>query len=127
MSDPAPGALITLEGGEGAGKSTVLTVLRRRLEQAGREVVVTREPGGTPLGERLRAALLDPDGDAPGPTAEALLSTATAGAGSGIVAAGATVATGSTGSGVRSLAVIGELPGGGTAGGCSPQVMSRSR
>ena len=73
MSPRAQGALITLEGGEGAGKSTVLRVLRARLEKAGREVLLTREPGGTPLGERLRATLLDPAGDAPVATAEALL------------------------------------------------------
>jgi dTMP kinase len=52
------GLFITLEGGEGAGKSTSLAFVRELLEQAGREVVVTREPGGTPLGEQIRGLLL---------------------------------------------------------------------
>ncbi|MCG2633756.1 MAG: dTMP kinase [Gammaproteobacteria bacterium] len=50
---------LTLEGGEGAGKSTNIDFLRRQLVAAGVEVVVTREPGGTTLGEQLRALLLD--------------------------------------------------------------------
>jgi dTMP kinase len=54
------GSLITLEGGEGAGKSTALDVVRERLEKHGIEVVVTREPGGTVLGEAVRAIVLDP-------------------------------------------------------------------
>lgn len=53
------GLFITLEGGEGAGKSLQLDALARELERAGRHVVCTREPGGTPLGERLREVLLD--------------------------------------------------------------------
>jgi len=53
------GLFITLEGGEGAGKSVQLDALARELERAGRRVVCTREPGGTPLGERLRDVLLD--------------------------------------------------------------------
>ncbi|MEO7251972.1 MAG: dTMP kinase [Arenimonas sp.] len=56
------GMLISIEGGEGAGKSTVLDALRQQLAQAGREVVVTREPGGTVLGEAVRQLLLDPAG-----------------------------------------------------------------
>ncbi|MCR6700612.1 MAG: dTMP kinase [Dokdonella sp.] len=54
------GRLITLEGGEGAGKSTVLATVRERLAARGLDVVVTREPGGTPLGEAVRALVLDP-------------------------------------------------------------------
>jgi len=54
------GRLITLEGGEGAGKSTVLDAVRVRLESHGIDVVVTREPGGTALGEAVRALVLDP-------------------------------------------------------------------
>ena len=50
--------LLTLEGGEGAGKSTVLHALRAALEADGSEVVCTREPGGTALAERIRALLL---------------------------------------------------------------------
>lgn len=54
----ARGLFITLEGGEGAGKSTNLAFIRQWLQHAGREVVVTREPGGTELGERVRDILL---------------------------------------------------------------------
>jgi len=54
------GRLITLEGGEGAGKSTVLETVRERIAARGIDVVVTREPGGTGLGEALRAIVLDP-------------------------------------------------------------------
>jgi dTMP kinase len=54
------GKLITLEGGEGAGKSTVLDSVRGLLAQRGLDVVVTREPGGTPAGEAIRGVLLDP-------------------------------------------------------------------
>ncbi len=49
---------ITLEGGEGAGKSTNLEFVRQWLQHAGHDVVVTREPGGTELGERVRDILL---------------------------------------------------------------------
>ncbi len=52
------GRFITVEGGEGAGKSTCLEFLRDHLEAAGRRVVMTREPGGTPLAERIRELLL---------------------------------------------------------------------
>ncbi len=54
------GKLITLEGGEGAGKSTVLDSVRALLTERGIDLVVTREPGGTPAGEAIRAVLLDP-------------------------------------------------------------------
>lgn len=52
------GLFITLEGGEGAGKSTSLAFVQAELARRGREVVMTREPGGTPLGEKLRTLLL---------------------------------------------------------------------
>lgn len=52
------GKFITLEGIDGAGKSTHHVWLVERLKQAGHDVVATREPGGTPLGEKLRALLL---------------------------------------------------------------------
>ena len=55
---------VTLEGGEGAGKSTVLAALRDALEAGGREVVCTREPGGTPLAEQIRQLLLRTPGHA---------------------------------------------------------------
>jgi dTMP kinase len=67
-----PGYLIAFEGVEGAGKSTQLELLRRALEGRGREVVVTREPGGTAAGERVRALLLDPAAELH-PRTEALL------------------------------------------------------
>ena len=54
------GKLITLEGGEGAGKSTVLEAVRARLAAHGIDALVTREPGGTAVGEACRAILLDP-------------------------------------------------------------------
>ena len=53
------GLFITLEGGEGAGKSTQLAYVQQCLEKAGKRVLVTREPGGTELGEQIRALLLD--------------------------------------------------------------------
>ncbi|GHA69913.1 dTMP kinase [Cognatilysobacter bugurensis] len=68
-----PARFISLEGGEGAGKSTVLAALRAALEARGETVVCTREPGGTPLAERIRGLLLQADGDAPTPPAELLL------------------------------------------------------
>lgn len=65
--------LVTLEGGEGAGKSTVLAALQALLEGAGERVVCTREPGGTPLAERIRGLLLDPSHEPPAPDTELLL------------------------------------------------------
>lgn len=64
------GLFITLEGVDGAGKSTHLEAIAARLRTAGRQVLVTREPGGTPLAEKLRALLL---ADAVDPTPETLL------------------------------------------------------
>ena len=49
---------VTFEGLDGSGKTTQVELLRRHLEESGREVVVTREPGGTELGERIRELLL---------------------------------------------------------------------
>jgi len=54
------GKFITLEGGEGAGKSTLLAGLQKHLVEQGVDLVQTREPGGTPLGEAVRAVVLDP-------------------------------------------------------------------
>lgn len=55
------GLFITLEGVEGAGKSTNIPFIKSLLESSGLDLVVTREPGGTRLGERIREILLDPD------------------------------------------------------------------
>lgn len=57
----ARGKFISLEGGEGAGKSTLLAGLRALIEQHGITLVQTREPGGTRVGEAVRAIVLDPD------------------------------------------------------------------
>jgi len=54
------GKFISLEGGEGAGKSTLLAGLRERFAARGIELLLTREPGGTGLGEAVRGILLDP-------------------------------------------------------------------
>ncbi len=56
----ASGRFISVEGGEGAGKSTNIEGVRARLQAAGLRVVVTREPGGTPLAEEIRKLLLAP-------------------------------------------------------------------
>ncbi len=62
---------IAFEGGDGAGKTTQIDLLRARLTAQGRDVVVTREPGGTELGVSIRQVLLH--GDDVAPRAEALL------------------------------------------------------
>ncbi|WP_068470526.1 dTMP kinase [Kocuria varians] len=60
MKQTTRGALIVFEGGDGAGKSTQVQALARALRAAGRTVTCTREPGGTPLAEAVRALVLDP-------------------------------------------------------------------
>ncbi len=65
--------LISLEGGEGAGKSSALAAIRELLQGRGREVVLTREPGGTPLAERIRELLLSPNKEPLAPETELLL------------------------------------------------------
>lgn len=67
------GRFITFEGGEGCGKSTQARLLASSLQSGGIEVVLTREPGGTPGAERIRDLLLAPDAPDWGPRAEALL------------------------------------------------------
>lgn len=68
-----PGRFIVLEGPDGAGKSVQATRLAERLRDGGSGVVLTREPGGTRLGEQVREILLDPGPVARGPAADALL------------------------------------------------------
>jgi dTMP kinase len=67
------GKFITLEGGEGAGKSTMMVRLANWLQQTGRRTVSTREPGGTVLAEKLRDILLDQNNLALSGQAELLL------------------------------------------------------
>ena len=71
MSSPhTRGVFVTLEGIDGAGKSTQFATLVGALREVGRDVVATREPGGTPLGERIRELLLH---ETMAPSTEALL------------------------------------------------------
>lgn len=67
------GQFIVFEGGEGAGKSTQLARLAEHLADQGHDVIVTREPGGTPSAEAIRALVLDPTHAGLDPRAEALL------------------------------------------------------
>lgn len=64
---------ISLEGGEGAGKTSALAAIRDLLQARGFEVVVTREPGGTPLAERIRELLLNAKDEPLAPETELLL------------------------------------------------------
>lgn len=73
MSDLSKGKFITLEGGEGVGKSTNLRFITQWLKARGIEYVQTREPGGTPLAEQLRSLLLEKRDEAVDPTAELLM------------------------------------------------------
>ena len=68
-----PGRFITFEGGEGCGKSTQIRLLAERLRAAGREVLLTREPGGTALAEKIRSLVREESDDPPNPRAETLL------------------------------------------------------
>ena len=67
------GLFVSLEGGEGSGKSTQLALLARRIEAAGRSALTTREPGGTPMGSRIRELLVRRSDDPPAPVAELFL------------------------------------------------------
>ncbi|WP_309084342.1 dTMP kinase [Chelativorans sp.] len=67
------GFFITLEGGEGAGKSTQIRLLAEHLRAEGRDVVTTREPGGSPGAEAVRHVLLSGAAEPFGPTLEAIL------------------------------------------------------
>jgi dTMP kinase len=68
----ARGLFVAFEGGEGVGKSTQIERAAAWLRSVGADVLSTREPGGTPLGEELRRLVLDPDGHVT-PRAEALI------------------------------------------------------
>lgn len=68
-----PGRFIVVDGGEGAGKTTQLAFMHAFLERAGKRVISTREPGGTALGEAVRALLLDHRHGGMALTAETLL------------------------------------------------------
>ena len=67
------GRFITIEGVEGVGKSTNIALVKSLLEERGYEVLLTREPGGTPTGERIREILLDKDEQAMTAMTELLL------------------------------------------------------
>jgi len=56
-----PGIMIVCDGSNGAGKTTVIETVVQHIKAQGRDVVVTREPGGTPIGEKIREVILSPD------------------------------------------------------------------
>ena len=78
MATPRRGLFITLEGGEGSGKSTQAQALKALLEDAGRKVTVTREPAGCPLGQRVRELLNSPSLELDAPSELLLFATARA-------------------------------------------------
>ena len=67
------GLFIALEGSDGSGKSTILNTLKKYFRRESWDVVYTREPGGTPIGEKIRDILLDRGNVAMDPHCEALL------------------------------------------------------
>ena len=68
-----PGYFISIEGGDGSGKSTQIQKIKAYLEECGADVLPTREPGGTPIAERIRKLILDPENTAMAARAEMLL------------------------------------------------------
>lgn len=68
-----PGFFITFEGGEGAGKTTLIHKIEKKLKQSGFNVILTREPGGTSLGEQIRQMVLNQNFESIAPHAELLL------------------------------------------------------
>ena len=66
------GRFITFEGGEGTGKSTQIKLLSDYLKQKGKNIITTKEPGGTPLGQELRQMLITGDKDKMDAVTEAL-------------------------------------------------------
>lgn len=73
MTDVNRGIFLTIEGGEGVGKSTNIQFIAETLEQAGVEFILTREPGGTPLAEDIRQLLLTPREESVAENTELLL------------------------------------------------------
>lgn len=69
----SPMAFIVFEGLDGSGKSTLISALKKALESQGQAVVLTHEPGGTPLAEEVRHLLLRTEGEAPTPRTELFL------------------------------------------------------
>ncbi|MFC5529978.1 dTMP kinase [Cohnella yongneupensis] len=67
------GTFITLEGGDGSGKTTLIRAIERKLQEIGHEVRVTREPGGSPIAEAIRNIILGRENTAMDPRTEALL------------------------------------------------------
>jgi len=67
------GIFITLEGGEGTGKSTQAKILAEKLSATGQEVILSREPGGSPLAERIRSLILSGEFKTNGPDIEAVM------------------------------------------------------
>lgn len=67
------GLFITMEGPDGSGKSTQIAAIKNFLESKGEKIVITREPGGTPISEKIREVLLDRENSEMDPMAEALL------------------------------------------------------
>ena len=67
------GLFITFEGGDGAGKSTQIDLLADHLRSLGYEVLLTREPGGTKISEKIRGVLLDPENKEMAPVTEMML------------------------------------------------------
>lgn len=67
------GLFITLEGPDGSGKSTQIKKLKHFFEMQGKETIVTREPGGTPISEKIREIILDKENKEMDPMTEALL------------------------------------------------------
>lgn len=67
------GFFITFEGGDGSGKSTQIGILRDRLTEAGYDVILTREPGGTEISEKIRELILDPENSEMDDMTEAML------------------------------------------------------
>ena len=70
---PRPGLFITFEGPDGSGKSTQIRLLADRLDAAGYNILESVEPGGTPIGKKIRQILLDPENQELCPTSELLL------------------------------------------------------